>query len=139
MLVKYARVENSGYAVVRKPLHMAVGELRGVTLGFRGNRLHAKLVYFSVGQRRQHRFKAKLVEKCRPKRIIFVHIENPRNTDDAAGRVFGVGEIKNSFELIFDHVRRFRFCALARALFTAVARDMASAAGETVDCEHAVV
>ena len=90
MLVEHAGVENGLDAFIDKPLHMAVGELGGVALGFRGDGLHAQLVNFSVGLGGENHPKAQFPEECRPEGVIFVHIQHSGDTNYTSGSLVSV-------------------------------------------------
>jgi len=80
MFIEHARVENRLYSVVYKPLHVSVRKLCGIAFRLGRNRFHSEFINLSVGQRRKLDRKAELLKKFRPKRIVFVHIEDSRNT-----------------------------------------------------------
>ena len=107
MLVEHAGVENGLDAFIDKPLHMAVGELGGVALGFRGDGLHAQLVNFSVGLGGENHPKAQFPEECRPEGVIFVHIQHSGNADDAPAGIFQRGIVEHPLQLICHHVGAF--------------------------------
>ncbi len=107
MLVEHAGVENGLDAFVDEPLHMAVGELGGVALGFRGDGLHAKLVNFPVGLGGENHPEAQFPEKCCPEGVVFVHIQHSGNADDAPGGIFQRGIVEHPLQLIGHHVGAF--------------------------------
>ena len=140
MLVEHAGVENGLDALVDEPLHMAVGELGGVALGFRGDGLHAQLVDFSVGFGGENHPKAQFPEECCPEGVVFVHIQHSGNADDAPAGIFQRGIVEHPLQLIGRHVGAFPpGSGAAQTLFAAVAGDVAASAGEFVDGQHTPV
>ena len=107
MLVEHAGVKNGLDAFIDEPLHMAVGELGGVALGFRGDGLHAQLVNFSVGHGGENHPKAQFPEECCPEGVVFVHIQHSGNADDAPGGIFQRGIVEHPLQLIGHHVGAF--------------------------------
>ncbi len=96
-LIRNTGVENMMDALIDQPLHMPVGQLCRVTFGFTRDRFNPQLIDLPGGRRREDDRESQGVEKCKPKRIIFVHVEYARNTDDAAfclpGRKRGIVKI----------------------------------------------
>ena len=107
MLVEHAGVEDGLDALVDEPLHMAVGELGGVALGFRGDGLHAKLIDFPAGLGGEDYPEAQFPEECRPEGVIFVHIQHSGNADDAPAGIFQRGIVEHPLQLIGHHVGAF--------------------------------
>ena len=107
MLVEHAGVKNGLDAFIDEPLHMAVGELGGVALGFRGDGLHAKLIDFPAGLGGEDYPEAQFPEECRPEGVIFVHIQHSGNADDAPGGIFQRGIVEHPLQLIGHHVGAF--------------------------------
>ena len=107
MLIEYAGVEDGLDALVDEPLHMAVGELGGVALGFRGDGLHAKLIDFPAGLGGEDYPEAQFPEECRPEGVIFVHIQHSGNADDAPAGIFQRGIVEHPLQLIGHHVGAF--------------------------------
>ena len=140
MLIKHAGVKNRFHALVDQPLHMAVGQLGGVALAFGGDGLHAQVIDFPGGHRRQAHGKAQLGKECMPEGIVFPHVQHPRNADFAPGRVLQGLKVEHAPELVRAHVGPLVPAdGLAQAPFAAVAGDMAAAAGEQVHGEHTMV
>ena len=142
MLVEHAWVEDGFDTLVDEPLDMTVGQLGGVALGLGRNGLHAKLVNPAGREGGQHHPEAQFLEERGPEGVVFVQIQHPGNTDGAPGRVlfFQRRIIKQALTLVQHQIGGLLpLVAASGALFTAVAADMLSAAGELVDGEHTVV
>ena len=107
MLIEYAGVEDGLDALVDEPLHMAVGELGGVALGFRGDGLHAKFIDFPAGLGGEDYPEAQFPEECRPEGVVFVHIQHSGNADDAPGGIFQREIVEHPLQLIGHHVGAF--------------------------------
>ena len=107
MLVEHAGVKNGFDALVYEPLYMAVGELGGVALGFRGDGLHAQLIDFPAGLGGEDYPEAQFPEECRPEGVVFVHIQHSGNADDAPGGIFQRGIVEHPLQLIGHHVGAF--------------------------------
>ena len=106
-LVRNGRVEDVFYAFVDQPLHVSVRQLGRVTLGFTWDRLNAQLVDLSRGSRGEYHAESQFCEKCKPERIVLVHIQNTGDTDHAAF-CFLFGKrliIKITMELVVKQVR----------------------------------
>ncbi len=119
-----------------------MGQLCGIALRLAGNGFDTKLVDFTVGKGREHHTKAQLRKEGEPKRIVFVHVQNPRYSYRAPFGLIGrqrlVGEV--TFQLIVEEVgRAVLFFGLAKPPLAAVAGNVLTAAGKFVDGQPAVV
>ena len=86
-LIKNAGVKDGPKPLIDEPLHMAVGQLGGIALGFRGDGLHAQLIDFSSGFGRKDHGKSQFVKEGGPERIVFIQVEHAGNADFAPGRL----------------------------------------------------
>ena len=142
MLEEHAGVEDGMHALVDEPLHMAVGELRGIALGLGRNGLHAALVEPAVGERREDHAEAEGLEKCRPEGVVLVHIQHTRDAELTARRSLGRKRriAEQPLALVGEKVRAlFVRVRIARALLAAVAGGVAPPAGEARDRQHTAV
>ena len=140
--IENAGVENGLYALINKPLNMAVGKLGGIAFRLRGDGLHAQLIYAPCGQGREQASKAQLAEEGGPEGIVFVNIQNSGHADYASfGFLFPERLIaKYAAKLIFKDVAAlFSVTFLAETLFAAVSAYIAAASGEGVHGEHAAI
>ena len=80
-LIGNGRVEDMFHAFVDQPLHMAVSQLCRITFGFAGNGLDSQLIDLPGGSRRKYHPEAQFCEKCKPERIVFIHVQYPRDAD----------------------------------------------------------
>ena len=83
-LVGNGRVEDVFHTLVDQPLHMTVGQLRRITLGFAWDGLDAQLVDLPCGSRGEHHPEAEFCEKCKPERVVLVHVQHAGDSDLAA-------------------------------------------------------
>ena len=142
VFIEYAGVENGGDALVDEPLHMAVGQLGRIALGFRGNGVHAQLVNLPVRERRQHCPNAQLPEEGGPEWIIFIHVQHSGQAQGPSSLLFlgKRGIVKHPLPLVGDHVRGFfPGAGFTGSFFAAVAGNMPPPAGEHIDGKHTVV
>ena len=142
MLIEHTGMEDGADAAVDEPLDMPVGELRGIALGFRGDRVHAALIEFSGGEGGELQTEAQLPEEHRPEGIVLIDAQHAGNADRAAGGLVRlqrrIGE--EPLALVIHQVGGlFRRSLVAEAPLTAVSGDVFPAAGEGVDGEKAVV
>ena len=106
-LIRDGRIENVLYSLVDEPLHMSVCKLGRITFGFTRDGFDSKLVNLSRRCRRKNDTESQFSEKCKPERIIFIHIQNTRDTDHSAAGIglFERSIIKVTMQLIFKKVR----------------------------------
>ena len=139
-LIGNGRIEDVLYAFVDQPLYMPVRQFRRITFGLAGDGLDAQLVYLSCRSRREHYPEAQFREECKPERIVFIHVQHARDTDDTAFCFF-LGErliIKVAVELVVKQVRHGVFgFFLAETALTPVAGDKLTSAAEMVDSQTA--
>ena len=141
-LIWDARVPDELLAVLHQPLDVTVCDLRRIALGLGRDRLDAELVDLTCAGRGQHGPELQLTEEGRPERIVFVHVEDARDTHLAT-----LGEIdrerlviKHALHLISEEVRNVRLrLRLSEATLTAVTGDEVPAGTELVDGQDAVV
>ena len=142
VFIEHAGVEDGADAAVDEPLDMPVGELRGVALGFRGDRVHAALIELPGGEGGELQTEAQLPEEHRPEGIVLIDPEHAGNADRAAGRLVRLQRRvgKEPLALEVHQVGGLLHRGLiAEAALTAVPGDVLPAAGEGVDGEEAVV
>ena len=142
MLIEHAGVEDGPDALIDEPLDVTVGQLGGVALGLRGDGLHALFVNFAGGERRQHHPEAQFLKEGGPEGVVFIHIQHSGNADGAPGGFvfFQRRVIEQPLALVQHQIGGLLpLVAATGTLFTAVAADVLSAAGELVDGEHTVV
>ena len=83
-LIRDGRIEDVFDAFIDQPLYMSVRQLGRVTLGLTGDGLDTQLVDLSRRSRREYHAEAEFREKCKPERIVLVHVQHPRDADDAS-------------------------------------------------------
>ena len=84
MLVRNAGVEDIRYFLVDEPADVTVCKLCGIAFGLAGDGLDTELVDSAVRSRRYDDAVTEFCEERKPERIVFIHVENARNSDDAA-------------------------------------------------------
>ena len=137
-----ARIEDAVDALFQEVLDVAVDQFGRVAGRVRRDRVHG---LFKQGLRRRVREDdgvAEFGEEREPEGIVFVHIEDPRDTDGAARRIFYglVAEEQVIFDLVHVGQRLLAGCCRAGGTaFAAVARDEGTAVVEGVDRQQAVV
>ena len=139
VLVEHAGMEDGLDPAADQPLHMAVGQLGGVALGFRGDGFHTQLVKLSVGQGGQRHPEAQLPEEGGPEGIVFVEVQHPGDADGATGGGFQGRVVEHALQLVGYHIGGGSLSAAAGSPLAPVAGDMALAAGEAADGEHTAV
>ena len=118
-----------------------MNEFSRITGGVARNRIHSAFVNIFRRNRRQLHPEAELREESKPERIVFVHIEHTRNTDNSP-RCFQRNRlvIEQPFKLITIKVWKLAvFFLFTLAALAAIARDEARAVSELIYREHAVV
>ena len=73
-LIRDCRIEDKVHVLVNQPRNMTMRKLGRVTLGLTWDGVDTKLVDLTSGLRREYDREAELLEKCRPERIVFIHI-----------------------------------------------------------------
>ena len=137
-----AGIENILHTLTDQPGHMAVCQLRRVTLRLAGNGFNTKLVNLVGGGRREDHAVFEGGEKFEPERIVLVHIQNPGNSNRSPFRLICRQRFIPEDQLVFKfiEIRDVLFVFfLAKTAFTAVSADKLTTAGKTVDGQTAVV
>ena len=141
-LVRDGRIEDALHAFIDEPLYMSVGQLRRITLGFTGDRFNSQLVDLPRGSGREYDPEAEFCEKCKPERIVLIHVEHTRDSDHAPF-CFGLFErsvVEVAVELVVKQVRHLVFRPFfSESPLTAVSGDEFTAAAEMVDGQTAGV
>ena len=86
--IRNAGIENVFHTLVDQPLYMSVSQLGRVAFRFTGDGLNAQLIHLSGGSRREDHTEFQRMEKGEPERIVLVHIQDSRDTDDSADSLF---------------------------------------------------
>ena len=142
-LIVDARIEDLLDSLVHQPLDVSVDHFGRITCRIGRDRLHAALIQRLAGWRRQDNSIPKVREECMPERIVLIHVQDSRDTDDAARchlfRQWIV--IEESLEFICIKVRDLIIFAdgLALAPLTSVSCEESGAVVEAVYGHHAVV
>ena len=121
---------------------MPVRQLRRIALGLAWDGFDAQLVYLPRGSRREHHTEPQFREKCKPERIVLVHIEHPWDADLAPRSLrFGEGfVVEIAVQLVVKEVRHGILCLfLAQTPLAAVAGDELPASAEMIDGQAAGV
>ena len=119
-----------------------MGKLCRVTFRLTRDRLDAQLVDLVAGLWGQHHAEAELLKEGCPVREVLVHVEDPRDSHNAVGRLVGCQRliVEESVILPCKEVRDVTFCLFhAETALTAVSRDILAVSGETVDRQQTVV
>ena len=82
------RIEDRLNAIVDQPLYMSVCQLRRITLGFTRDGINSQFVYLAVGYRRKDNPESQFIKECEPERIILVHVQYTRDTNESARSIF---------------------------------------------------
>ena len=141
-LVGDAGVENEFHPLLDQPADVPVDQLGRVALGLAGDGLDAQLIELAGGLGRQGHVVSKALEKHRPEREVFVHVQHSGDSHHTAVRlVQGQGRVvEHPVVLVVEQVGDFLFGLFdSQAPLTAVAGDKTAAAAELVDGEHTVV
>ena len=141
-LIEQGGIEYKIHIFPNQPYHMSMCKLGGITFGFTGNGLDAKLVNLAGGTGGEQDAVAQSGKKGMPERVIFVHIQHPGNPHHPSGGIVrlqgGVGE--QAFLLIFIQIGHVMGIFLAAdASLTAVAGDVLTAARKFIDGKPAAV
>ena len=129
--IEYTGIENTFDSLVNQIHNRSVHEFGGIAYGFGRNGLHT-LFKNGFGRTCGDLYtKAQLSKECKPERIILIHIQGPRQSDNAPLGVFGlqrliIGEQPTIFIII--HIRNLfdRLFVFAGAAFTAITGDKTS-------------
>ena len=137
-----ARIEDVLNPFPYQPFDMAVCQLCRITFRFARNGLNPEFINLSGTRRGENDPVFQFRKEFEPERIIFIHVENARDADDAAHclvlRKRFIGE--QQFILKFKQVRNLVFIPfLTDSALTAVSAYELTAAGETVDRQAALV
>ena len=118
-----ARVEDPVHILLSsQPFDMPVHQLCRIARRIGRNGLHAALIKFLAGFRRKNHPESQLREERMPERIIFIHVQHPRDTHRSASCFITAQRFisKQSFQFIFIQVRQlmirrlyFSFATLA--------------------------
>ena len=145
-VVAHARVEDSVHTLVQQVFDVAVHQLRRVAGGVGRHRILPLGVQLPRRDVRNDKIKVEAVEKRHPEEQIFVHVQSQRQADHPAMALVSGGvrstlfaDLADLVELVAVHVRQLLVLAQTQRLFTAVAGDVAFAAGKGIDGEVAVV
>ena len=134
------RVEDMFHTLVDQPLHMTVGQFRRITLGFARDGLDAQFIDLPCGSRGEYYPEAEFCEKCKPERIVLVHVQHAGDADLAArGRLFGERfVIKVAVQFIVKEVRHgVLYLLFAQSPLAAVSGNELAAAAEVIDGQTA--
>ena len=105
-----ARVEDEVHILLSsQPFDVPVHQLCRIARRIGRNGLHAALIKLLAGFRRKHHPESQLREERMPERIIFIHVQHPRDTHRSASCFITAQRFisKESFQFIFIQVRQF--------------------------------
>ena len=141
-LVRNTRIEDKRHIAFNEPGNVSVGKLCRVTFRLTRDRLDAQLVDLVAGLWGQHHAEAELLKEGCPVREVLVHVEDPRDSHNAAGRLVGCQRliVEESVILPCKEVRDVTFCLFhAETALTAVSGNILTSTLEPVDRQDTVV
>ena len=140
--IRNTRIEDKRNPLLNEPFYMSVSKFCRITFGFTWDWFNAKFVNFSIGSRRKYYAEFQSVEKCKPERIVLIHIQhtwNANSSPDCLGFVKRL-IIEITLHFICKQVRhtvvRFFFSETA---FTAVTGNEFASAAEFIDRQTTVI
>ena len=138
----HARIEDPVHALLHKPCDMTMHHLCRIALGFARDRIHTQTIQILIRERRDHHTESKMFEELRPERIILIHIQDARNTDDTSGCLGCLQRliVKHSLTLKLEQVRRIVLLSAATYnAFATVTGNISVTVGELTDRQAATV
>ena len=88
--IRNARIENKGHSLIDQPFHMSMCQFCRITFRFTWNRFDSEFINLTARRWREHNAELQFMEESKPERVIFIHVQDTRETDRSAyGFLFG--------------------------------------------------